>query len=713
MKFMKKIILVFIAIFISYTSISAERELLFHTGVYGSYLHNFHLPDFTKLPNVPSCCPHYYNTGTGAGFSLGILFDFDVYNKFKLGLRAGISSLNGEITEQENIGNYTVRNTQGKEYIASVTVDHTLSASLYQMDFEPVISYYPVQDLFFTGGLKFGYMFSGNYSQEERLTSPENVVFLDGKVTRNNDIQNEPLPDKEALQVHASIGAGYRLEIGKNTYLTPEIKYYFPFTNITSVNWKVMSLSFGASLNLPIYESPKIQYYRDTTIQRDTISKIVMGLPKEIITLIGTDDSEAYKITKTDTIMERQIIKEHYERSVPREADLKLALTATGVTKDGTRKENPEIVIEELEESELFPLLPQIFFEKGKSEIGQIQQKMITADQSFKFSEDSLKWNTLDIYSNFLNIVGSRLNENPKATITITGCNNNTAEEKNNIELSKARAEKIKTYLTTVWGIDAKRIKTESRNLPLAPSNVKIEDGLQENQRVELSSTSPEILKPVTLRQITRTSNPPLVEINPTVFSEAELKSWRVDITQDNRLLREFSGKDVPSVLQWKVEDKPIPAVETPVTITLSAINEYSKKVTAYQDLTIHQKTIKKKREEIKDDKIVEKFSLIVFDFDKANLTKSQSVIMEQIKTRIKPNSKVIISGYTDRTGESEYNKALAEKRCREVQKFLEVDEANLTINPVGSDELLYNNDLPEGRSYSRTVKIIIETPVK
>jgi outer membrane protein OmpA-like peptidoglycan-associated protein len=711
---MKKIITLIVFLIVSFSGNSQERKFLFQTGFYASYMRNIHIPDFDSLPQVTSCCKKYTSKGYGNGFSLGLLFDFDIVSDIKLGLRAGLSTLSGDLLESENIGNQKVYDLNTKSYLfKDIVVDHRLTSVLYDMGLEPIISYYPIKQLFIAAGFKVGFLFSGIFSYEERLTSPENVLFTDESVTRNDKKKNEPLPNKNSIQLFGSVGAGYRFKLASHTYLSPEMKIYFPFTNLTNVNWKVMSISLGASINFPIFAAPEKVFLKDTVYLRDTTTKYVIGLQKNELKRLSFDDSEAWKITKGDTIIEKQTIVEKYELSVPKDAELKTKISAVGITKEGLRKENPEIIIEEMEESELFPLLPQVFFAEGSSKIDPNQQMLIKKVDAEVFNEESLNWNTLKIYANLLNVIGLRLKFNPNADITLIGCNSGIGAEKNNKELSKSRAVAIKDYLVNTWGVNPKNIKTISKNLPDKPSKSTILDGQQENQRVEIISDNPEILKPVTLKQITRTSNPPVVEILPEIISEAELKSWRITVTQDGNPIRDYDGIKTPNTIKWNVEEKPIPVVEAPINIQLTAINEYNLKSVADKKLTIQQKTIKKKREEIKDDKIIEKFSLIVFDFDKANLTENQAGILEQIKPRIKENSKVVIAGYADRTGDPEYNKELALRRCQEVQKYLNVNEENLKLNPIGSDELIYNNDIPQGRSYSRTVKITIETPVR
>ena len=68
------------------------------------------------------------------------------------------------------------------------------------------------------------------------------------------------------------------------------------------------------------------------------------------------------------------------------------------------------------------------------------------------------------------------------------------------------------------------------------------------------------------------------------------------------------------------------------------------------------------------------------------------------------------ITGYTDRIGKDDYNLRLSQRRADQTAKELESTEASVT--GLGETIELHNNDLPEGRFYSRTVTIIVETPI-
>jgi outer membrane protein OmpA-like peptidoglycan-associated protein len=333
-------------------------------------------------------------------------------------------------------------------------------------------------------------------------------------------------------------------------------------------------------------------------------------------------------------------------------------------------------------------------------------------DGAYQFNYSNLPWETLGIYDNLLNIIKYRLDKNPNAKIKLTGTNNNTSEQ-NNLALSKSRAEAVREYLVNSLKINSNRIDISHQNLPDKPSNPTIADGIQENQRVEISSKNFEILAPVELSQIERKANPPIVQLLPSLNSDLPINDWKIEIFQNGKIIREYQGTDLPGKKQWIVGEEPIPQFESPIQIKYYGRDSIGNKFSIDKELKIAQKTIKKKREEIQNDTIFQRYSLIVFDFDKSELTSNHRLILDQIRNKIKTNSIVSIYGYSDRTGTNEYNKELSNKRIDEIVRYLKPASSAINRYPIGSDEFLFDNNTPQGRSYSRTVKIIISTPIK
>ncbi|MBI5325770.1 MAG: OmpA family protein [Ignavibacteriae bacterium] len=685
MKNIKSIIsfvIIFILIFdyargVSNDSSFSSIKPIFYLGGYAGYNQNLHTAGFKKIPPCPNCSKGF-TSGTGSGFSIGALFDYELKPDMFIEGRLGYSAIGAELfVHDQNIGN-TPLSRNGNTEVVPASVDHTIDSKISIISLEPIFKIKFFESFIASIGLKAGYILTATMSQKEQLISPDNYTFKDGRLVQNDTSLN--IPNSNSLQLFGMLGLGYELPIGKNTYLTPEIKYYLGFIDVAAVNWKPNHLQLGLSIKFPVY--PHVEP------------------PPQI-----------KKIERIDTV-----------KPLPK-PKLTASVDAYGISADGKRQKTPTIVIEETETEEGFPLLPQIFFKEGSSDITSSGLRLLNKNQTNSFVEDSLNWDIMDIYSDLLNIVGYRMKQNPKEKITITGCNKNLGVETNNLDLSRKRAESVKEYLVNTWSIKPERIIIKERNLPENPGNNTITDGQIENQRAEIGSTGYEILKPVFLKEIERKSNPPIVEIEPNIQSEAALNDWEIKVEQSGNILRKYSQRDssdshrmtvtAPGKIVWEVEKEPIPELDSPVEIKLTAKDNIEQSADASISLNIEQLTIRKKRYELKEDKRIERFSLIVFDYDKSNIKPDHKKILEDIKQRIMPNSVVTIEGYADRTGEQNYNRELALRRSQEVQNILNVNNNNLKTNPIGSDILLYDNDSPQGRSYCRTVKIKIETPVK
>lgn len=687
-----------------------DRKPQFFVGAYASYNSNIHDANFTELPGVPSCCTGY-KLGDGSGFSLGGLFEYPLNRAVSIGVRLGYSGLSGTLSEMQEIGLVAVADASdiNNVLIESVTVNHYIDASIHSIGLAPYVSFNFFESFYMDAGFRLSNIYSAKADHYEKLVNPVNVTFLDGRLIRNDFYDNE-VGELNSIQFHGVVGAGYELPVAKDTYIVPEIRFNIPLTNISSVEWKVGTIQFGAAFKYPIYPPFERPVIDDLIYERDTVFVERYDI-KDTIFRLKEENDRKERIENEDEIINRTIVSEVYEMQIPKLAKLDAKVSAVGISANGKITENPELIIEEVETIESFPLLPYVFFEEGSSDINKTGMNFLNSAYTEDFTLQKLPWNTLGIYSDLLNIIGRRMTDKPGSKITVTGCNSGLRGD-NDLNLSEKRANAIKGYLVDTWGIDKSRIQVKKRSIPEKPANIDVVDGQIENQRAEISSNDFTLLKPIELKENIRHSSPPVVMINPEIESEAALKSWTVEVKQQGQKLREWQYSSAPKQIKWNVEEKPIPELNTPVEINLTAYNEFNHSDTDSLGLKLTQRTIKKKRFELKDDKIIERFSLILFDYDKADITPNQKDILQLIKQRIKPESKVYISGYADRTGEPDYNRELASRRINEVQKIIKVAPEKLESNPVGSDILLYNNDLPQGRGYSRTVQIVIESPV-
>ncbi|MBK9250331.1 MAG: OmpA family protein [Ignavibacteria bacterium] len=185
-------------------------------------------------------------------------------------------------------------------------------------------------------------------------------------------------------------------------------------------------------------------------------------------------------------------------------------------------------------------------------------------------------------------------------------------------------------------------------------------------------------------------------------------------MSQNGSVLQQHEGTTTPpTTIDWDLTKSQtnLPRYDAPVTIKIEAQDKDGN--TAEQTITLptNQRTIAKKRNDKSGDKVIENYGLILFDFGKSTLSERNLRVTNFVKKRLLPNSTVSLAGYTDRTGNIQINQKLSAKRANSAA--ISIGRPNAEQKGVGQSELLYDNALPEGRQYCRTVQISVETYVK
>lgn len=689
------------------------RSPWLYFGGYVGYNRNVFLSNFASFPNQATC-NQAYRSGAGNAFSLGLLSEFPLDDMYSVGARLGYTSLSGALANSAVIG-YTTDIGSGQQRTDPINTEYSLNAHLSAVSFEPVVSAVWYRKLRVSVGLRAAFLFTSTYDEKEQIISPGYVYFLPDS-SRTRAQRSGLIPNVNPLQLAASFSIGLDIPLQNKWILTPELNYHQALNKISDVDWSVSTIRFGASLRIPVYSAPPPILVRDTIYKRDTTVIARIDVAQELISRTSSAEEMTEERRTVDDrlfVNERYTMTEKYSRTIPKVPQLVVGVEAFGTAPNGDRSVVSRFVVEETEIEENYSLLPHVFFPEGESRLERTRMSMIDRSRTQGFSEATLPKNTLDVYHELLNIVGLRMNQNTAATITVVGCNSNSGPERSNTELSRARAESVRTYLTSVWGVDPARILVKAQNLPASPSNVTSEEGQAENRRVEIMPSDPLLLTAVSIKNATVRSTPQIVEIVPKVTSEAGVSTWSGAVTQEGRELRRFAGASEPEPYSWNVTGEPYPKLEKPVSVTYEVTDRTGQRKKASTSLEVSQLSIRQKRFEQKDDKRIDRFSLIVFDFNKADLSAENKRILAEVRSRIQPNSTVTIAGYADRTGDAEYNRELARRRCQEVEKAIAGSSGATMIQPIGSEILLYDNDTPEGRAYCRTVQIVIETPTK
>jgi outer membrane protein OmpA-like peptidoglycan-associated protein len=407
------------------------------------------------------------------------------------------------------------------------------------------------------------------------------------------------------------------------------------------------------------------------------------------------------------------------------EDDGKPKIRALGVEANGVEVPVVQIRVDEFLSRQIHPLLNYIFFDDNSAAIPE-RYKLMTDMSAESYSTTRLfNTETIEVYYDILNIIGYRL-KNSTEPITITGCNANVGPEKGNKDLSTRRAQAVKDYFQNVWKIDPARLVVQSRDLPEKPSNSK-ESPLEaeaENRRVEITGAWA-VIQPVFIQDTLREATPPIIRFyNKLPPKDENPAQWSIAIKQRAKALRSpiSAAGTIKPVVDWKInkEKNTIPLDTVPMTYELEVryptlANLKSKRLS----MPVQQITIQKKKRERANDVEKDRYSMILFPFGSSKVEEGNAKIVEFIKSekRLKPESSVVITGYTDIIGSEQANLKISTDRAKSVQAALGLDKAGVVreIKVEGRGKtkpLIYeNNELPEARLYCRTVIVEVKNP--
>lgn len=626
-------------------------------GFYGGLNLNFHSPNFT-VGNNPKANPLGINDSAALFNSNGtsVSLALGAMVNFPLDERLTVSARLG----YNNMGGKFT--TTGKIWnlgkTDSVTTEHTLDASLHYLELSPVLQVHNLFEnvpVYFAGGLEFGMPLSASYTQSE--TVPTNTF---GGAT-SNYATDASIPDK-SVRLALLIGAGYRYKINATTFLSPEITLRIPFTNVSSnaalSTWSIPQLRFGVNLTF------------------------------------GGKKADPPPITST----------------------LKTGMESGYYTSEGTYSQLSSIKVEDAQYAELYPFIPYVFYSTNSALPDSNTQEYAGSGERGNFTLAGLPQDAVEVNRRTLDILGYRMKQNPSATLTIIGTNDGKGEAKGK-KISMERAEFAKEYITKSFGIEPERIAAQGRDLPEKPSATSLPDGDAENRRIEFKSTTRELFEPIMMKSDEqRIAQPDLVEFRPSAVSNSPVTAWTLTLSQAGRTLREFVGIGQPPPQRWLIRPNELSNAQVPIDYSFSANDSLGGKHETHGSIPVEYISSTRKRIEQLADRTISKFSLVLFDFNKSELTPdNQKIVETAILPSIQYNSVVKIYGYTDRIGDDAYNKKLSKERAEAVRRALEdkIKDAKYETYGNGEGVPIFDNNTPIGRQLSRTVQIYVETPRK
>lgn len=649
---MKHLFLLAAFMVLAFSAMHAQDRVRF--GLFGHAMDIMSTASFKALPNVPCCSPGFGDSQQW-GFDAGLMIDLPLNNFIVVSGRLGYFAYGAPVSSTE----YRLMNVGGEAFPGEIL--HSIDVSRNAIAIEATIGLQPIRDLTIYAGPHLGYLITKTYSQNEELVAPSTGTFENGERQRLQSSGDLPSAVNPAL--YLTMGASYDIALTQNRtwFVGPDVAYMLPLTKVVSdLDWKTSALRFGLTVKYspPGEEGPRGPNYK---------------------------------------------------------SNLKASVSASGLEADGRELPSVTLRVEEFLSTQMKPLLPYVFFAENSSQIPQRYTRR-TPETIRQFSEQRLHNATmLDTYHEVLNVVGRRMLEYPESQITITGCTSDQGAEASNTKLSEQRARTVREYLTQVWGIAANRISTQTRALPSVPSNIKERDGVEENRRAEITTTDPRVLDPVWTTDTSRTITPPGVRFRMLGAAEGGLDTWTLQASQDDVAIKEFSGRDsLPVYVDWDLQNDQthVPRAPSSIDYVLS-VKDLAGNIVSENgpSIDVEQITISKKRRERIADLEIDRYSLIAFDFADSTISSQNARLLDRIKKNITLAAAVRVSGHTDRIGDPMFNQKLSEGRARNVASML--NAGSMSVEGKGAQGLLYTNDLPEGRFYSRTVNILVETPIE
>jgi outer membrane protein OmpA-like peptidoglycan-associated protein len=261
-------------------------------------------------------------------------------------------------------------------------------------------------------------------------------------------------------------------------------------------------------------------------------------------------------------------------------------------------------------------------------------------------------------------------------------------------------------------------MEVEARNLPRIPSTGRIEAGRVENQRVEIHCDATGILDPVQSTYIEIKSDVDAVRLIPDIVAEHGLASWEITLYSDRGPLKTLKGDGAAlnDIALSSGEFSPeklagYGSLEARAVVTDLEGQTFE---TTAGPVRINFIQVEKRRAQNLGYMVEEKYALILFDFDRADVKDRNAAIVKRIADRMKerPDAAVNIVGHTDDIGKERYNIKLSERRAKAVYDRIAAAGQDkkqvIQYSGVGPADPLYENNFPENRALNRTVTVTL-----
>ncbi|MCE7933270.1 MAG: hypothetical protein DYG96_01620 [Chlorobi bacterium CHB2] len=567
---------------------------------------------------------------------------------------------------------------RGTDRVVRIDEEFRLKASYMTIGLEAMTLWHPFKRLQLGVGASIGLNIASNFEHTQHILGPQGYRFADGS-------SEQPLKGASSLRaamisVGPKLNVGYEFTVG-STVIMPHLTFS---SNALSPlkDWAWQHYTIGGG----------ISYYIDATPQ--------MVLPSPL------DPGSATVVELPAKPAAPPTLRANIDLFSVDEQDQRL----------------PEVVISSKETTQrhFVPLFPAVFFERNATAFPD-RYKTVTRTMAEQFTVSNLAGNNpIVVQHQVMNVVGSRMQKDTAARITLVG----QISRGEAPELARVRALEVRAYLIRAWEIDSSRIAIapNSKGL-LQRSNESTEDGRADNRRVEIIADSPEILSPVITEKKELSLVPPMLKINPTFDAEAGVKQWELSILHQGKEIGRFTsdGNDDESELMWDIVRETPESTIPPLFAQLrveDSTGRVVRAVTAVPLVVARRAAAGNVVARAGDEELVN-FTLAGYDVRSAEFTRGNKMLVEEIGKVLRNGARVTVTGHADRLGNQQKNRELATERADRVAETIRQMATQRGLKEVavisagGNIETdRFTNDLPEGRTLTRGVTVMIEQKI-
>ena len=642
-------LLIFIFIFIPYigfaqshdnSSLPADSELFRIIPKIG-FSYDYHLLNFNGFLGSVDC--GHFDNGFGWSIPLSVslekYWDKDIYTEFQIGFTFNKSYLTQNLK-------FPVRDSSTGNVI-EVHSQNRLLANFGVIELSPGIGYNILQNQNFTsrivGNLRFAIPIIKDFEQKEVIMEPETAVFQN-----INDSQTKERPLASGTIQTASnpfIILGLGLEAMTKKLGTYKISINYTLNNITSdTDWKIFALRFELGYPIIFKEKKKIPK-KDIEIRHVEIEKI----PTEVNTspvIFPTRDPIVY---------------------------------IQNVQLEGVIEVGSELLAS-------LPIVNNVFFDTNSANIAELYKEKNVPENVF--IGDALK-----IHRFLLPRIAAIIKDNPKSEIILQSSTSGNENEPEGKELSKKRALTVQNTLLSL-GVPKNKIKLLNLVSPQNPSNQEFEEGILENQRVEI------ILKDAPLQEyidIQKYSN---------LKGKITFDAMILDINGDSVKIQNNLSDSIFYLHKTGNYNIPIDnrLNQFDTTLNFKISYYYANK----EEIHFEQFDMKKISRKNVDLNLSNFQAILRFDYNSSKLSNENKDLIKQMAEKLPSGVTLEILGNADELGSVSRNEELAKERASNTLNFINSIAKEKFKFTIVTNQMKFPENTPQGRFLNRSIRIRI-----